>query len=177
MFSVIKPLPSISLFKYHEASHHPVCTIFHNSGTIFFFFFTGSFSEFLATCGKINTKQSSLLGSSWWQWAWLSPKHCPCTEWAWVLGEYCLVFCPWLKDLWVVVYYWECCCQVFFSAHHLMPIMLFHVTSHWWNVWICLLSLTSLSSNSILHFSSVSILKKLFSAASSIFLQIWKVHP
>lgn len=35
--SVIKPLPSISLFKYPEASHHPVCTLFHNSDTIFFY--------------------------------------------------------------------------------------------------------------------------------------------
>lgn len=33
--SMIKPLPSISLFKYHEASHHAVCTLFHNSDTIF----------------------------------------------------------------------------------------------------------------------------------------------
>lgn len=62
--SVIKPLPSISLFKYHEGSHHPVCTLFHNSGTIFF---TGSFSESLATRGKITMKQSCSLSLSWWQ--------------------------------------------------------------------------------------------------------------
>lgn len=33
--SRIKPLPSISLLNYHEAHHHPVCTLVLNSDTIF----------------------------------------------------------------------------------------------------------------------------------------------
>lgn len=144
--SVIKPLPSISLFKYHEASHHPVCTLFHNPDTSFF---TGSFSESLATCGKITSKQFSWLDSSWWQWAqwewhWLNPKHCPCTAWAWMLGEYCFIFWPWLTDLWLVVCYWECCCQVSFlspslGAYHAFPCHLPLVE------WLHLLALSCIS--------------------------------
>lgn len=33
--SRIKPLPSISLFNYHEAFYHPVCALVHSSNTIF----------------------------------------------------------------------------------------------------------------------------------------------
>lgn len=49
--SMIKLLPSISLYKYREASHHPVCTLFRKSDTSFF---TGHFSESLTYMWENN---------------------------------------------------------------------------------------------------------------------------
>lgn len=140
------------------------------------------FSESLPTCGRITTKQSSSLSSSWWQWAqweWhrLNPKHCPCTVWARMLREYCLVFWPWLvsrlvaSGLLLRMLLSGFLSQPSLGAHHDFPCHLALVEC------LRLLDLASLSSISISHFSSVSFLKKYFMLSHLFFFRYGMCIP
>lgn len=74
--------------------------------------------------------------------------------------------------------------RLLFSAHHLVPVMLFHVISHSCHVCIfrphhvmCSLSFTSLSSTSSSHFPSVCIPPK-YSVLSHLFsFRYWRYIP
>lgn len=125
--SGIKPLPSISLLNYHEAHHHPVCTLVLNSDTIFLLGVSLG-PCILTTCREKKKETVFLIQLSWllWQQHWLNPKCSSCTASAWMSAEDCFVFWPWLADSCLVVGNQDCCCQVLFlrlslGVHHAFP--------------------------------------------------------
>lgn len=127
--SGIKPLTSISLFNYHEACHHPLCTLVHKLETIFLLGVSLG-PVILATFREQAKKQSCLS----------SPRGCynsgigstPNTSNAqhgMDVRTVLLSGLVWQARGWLLAVE-NVAVRFLFSAHHLVLIMLFHVTSY-----------------------------------------------